>query len=68
MNKFIIAFIGSILIVSCSENSDRPLIISRKNEFNKIVYTRKPLSVIEKTCIHAGLVDIRTLDTNIAVS
>jgi D-alanyl-D-alanine dipeptidase len=40
--------------------------LSRKDLFSK-TNVRKPLSAIELTCIHAGLIDIHTLDTTIAV-
>jgi D-alanyl-D-alanine dipeptidase len=66
MKKIIIVFIGTILIISCTENGKSHL-ISGKEIRNKISNSIRPLSPIELICIHAGLVDVHKLDTNIFV-
>jgi len=66
MKKIIIVFIASILIVNCTENGKSHLIPALEIR-NKISNALKSLSVIELTCLHAGLVDVHKLDTTIAV-
>ena len=66
MRKYILGFIALLLIIGCKENGRIALSNPNRTELSHFKF-RKPLSVIEKTCIHAGLIDVRTLDTNIAV-
>jgi D-alanyl-D-alanine dipeptidase len=66
MRKLILAFIASLLIIGCTDKSRNAISYPNRTEVHNDKF-RKPLSAIEKACLHAGLIDIRTLDTNIAV-